>query len=848
MICNYEYNLAYLTEYYCGKSFEMMQNSSSILALATLVAALFFHSISAASPGIPQRGPRVEIKPDVPLVLFEALSANKVLTCSALGDKPDMFDTLRWSGPNRNDNWDELNRKHKTKETHRKGYALELEFQRPTPDDSGTYYCQGTYQKSDVYNASITVRVYNPMKIENCPDRQFILEGSSSEKITCRITGDSLSLVFYKDDTHLDGSNSNYKWDNEDSLELRNPVTISDAGIYRFEVTSELTGNREKKEVQVEVHSKPQFPPDSVNSFTSIEGEPSTLRCNVTGNPRPLVYWLDPKLRNSSSVGGYFVNPEEGTLLISKVNRVDNHGEFTCIARNTVGEESKKVKMTVMERPRIFAFENKTFEEGTEAFFECRATGFPKPTFSIRKAGLNQTPYHLGDAYVTDVAEDTEGGQAPGFVYRLKVKVDRSQFGLHYCSASNEAGIDERAGTLLVKHRPDLSATPREQFFKLGDRNVALAAHIKAYPPPTVTLYRENEQQFLDIKTDFKTGVDGQTHVVTMSPTTQRIDGQGTFRCVANNGIGAPSEILIRLRYMTRPGQVTAVVSDRTPTTVKLQLGVIDDGGSRIRAYKYSLEGRTLDIYHPPYISRPVDIHNETALEALPGTATYTIKNLKPDYRYSFSIRAVNEMGDGDLGLLTLETRKATVPDPPIILKPAVVSPAQVGYTSEYQNGYLLKWSPPDLDNGEPVIRYKVKLYKIKPDLPDLHLSVEEALVVDQTTDRPLHARIGPLDTNSYYKIHLHAINKIGESEPATLIINTLPSRPFMPEFNSEPLTWLSEPSTPVLVGIIVLALLFLIVIDIAFCVCYQIGVSYFIRSCCCPPKANSVISDKTYT
>uniref|UniRef100_A0A6G1S7V9 Fasciclin-2 n=1 Tax=Aceria tosichella TaxID=561515 RepID=A0A6G1S7V9_9ACAR len=818
-----------------------------VLALGALAIITCIQHSLAANPGSIATGPRVEIKPDVPLVFFEAQTANKVLTCTTLGDKPGMFDQLRWSGPNRSDNWEELRRRHKVKETHRKGNALELEFQRPTPDDSGTYYCQGTYQKSDAYNASITVRVYNPIKIENCPDRQYVVEGAGSQKITCRITGDALSLEFYKDDAHLGSTNPRYKWDNDDSLLLLGSVNSSDAGTYRIEITSELTGNREKKEIQVEVHSKPEFPANSINEFSSVEGEQTELKCNVTGNPRPLVYWRDPKLRNSSSVGGYFVNPEEGTLLISKVNKNDDNGEFTCIARNNVGEASKKVLMVAMQRPNIYAFENKTFEEGTEAFLECRATGSPKPVFSIRRAGLNQVPYRMGDGFVTDITEDLEGGSAPGYVYRMKVKVDRSQFGLHYCNATNKAGSDEEVGQLAVKHRPDLSATPREQFFKLGDKNITLTCHIKAYPKPIVSWYNDMGQQILIAQEKFKASMDGQTHIVTMNPSLNVLANTDRYKCVAKNEIGEPAEVTIQVRYKTRPGMVDIVPLDFGPTMAKLQLAVPNDGGDRIRAYKYIAEGITMDNFNPIY-NYPIDKHNETLIEALPTSSVYTIRNLLPYYRYKLSIKAVNDIGDGDWTETRIETRKATAPNPPIIIKPTLSSPSHLGITSEYQNGYLLRWSPPELDNGDPVTRYIIKLFKIKPEDSSVEPRDDEPLIIEQSNERPLNARIGPLETNSYYRINLQARNKYGDSEPASIIINTIANRPLMPEFNPQALTWLTEPSTPVLVGIVVLALLCLIIIDIIFCVCFQIGVSYSIRNCCCPAKANSVISDKTYT
>jgi hypothetical protein len=368
----------------------------------------------------------------------------------------------------------------------------------------------------------------------------------------------------------------------------------------------------------------------------------------------------------------------------------------------------------------------------------------------------------------------------------MKLRVDRTLFGPLYCGAKNEAGSDDKIGQLAVKYRPDLSATPREQFFRLGDKNMTLSCHVRAYPRPVVQWFNELGQQILVAQERFKSSPDDQTHIVTMNPV-NAMANSGRFRCVARNEIGEPSEVMITIRHKTNPGQVNVVIQESGPTTVKLQMGVINDGGDRIRAFKYRADGMTIDNFNP-FTSYPIDRQNETSIEALPGPSIYTIRNLLPYYRYRLSIKAVNDVGDGDVSEITVDTRKATAPEPPIIIKPWTGSSSQLGHTSEYQNGYLLKWSPPDLDNGDPIVRYLIKLFKIRPEQPDDVTSVGEPMTIEQTNERPLNARIGPLETNSYYKIQVQARNKYGDSEPASIIISTSANRPLMPEFDPQAL------------------------------------------------------------
>lgn len=806
----------------CGPTFILL-----IIRLITTVSS---------SPVNPN-GPRIEIRPSTPIVLFEAQTgSNRVLTCKALGDKPSMFNTLRWSGPNRSDNWEELMKKHKVREV-RNGLATELEFIRPTPDDSGLYWCHGTYQSSDVYNASVIVKIYNPIKLENCPERQFVIEGAPNQHISCRITGDSATANAFKDNMSIEESGNRYKWNNDDGIEIIGSANKMDAGLYTIEVTADITGERRNHYINVEVHSRPEIkpynPPETeapIAEFSGIESEQAELKCEVSGNPRPLVYWLDPRLRNLTSVGGYFVNPEKGTLLIGRVNRVDDHGIFKCLAFNTVGEARRNVSMVVLQRPAIVAFENKTVDEGSEVEFECRATGYPRPVMTVRRHGLNQLPYRDGDGSLISEQLSEEGGGSPVFVYRLRIRAYRSHYSIHYCNATNMAGSAERVGQLTVRHKPDLSLTPPEQYFKLG-KNVSITCHIKAFPQPRITWYAEN-RQIINAESNFKTSPDGQTHIVTMMPPLGTYSGSSKYTCYAENDLGY-SQTIILTRYYTPPGLVNAVILDATPTTIKLELGVSNDGGDRIKRYKYRAEGVPLDLYNP-YVSYPYDRQNETYIDAALGTSIYTIRNLYPYYRYKISVKAINDAGEGDVTEISAETRRPTEPDPPVIVKPSsAFSGMQTssGFPSDYQNGYVLKWSPPELDNGDPIQRYIIRFYKVDADSPSTAIGSAEQRVIEQMNERPMFARLAPLEPNERYRFELQARNKYGDSKPAHIIVYTSADKPPIPDYEPATLPWLVEPSTPLLVSLLILALACLIITDMIFCMCFQMGVIHSLRN-----------------
>lgn len=643
--------------------FSTFQNVNSI---ALSEANSFYNPPQALN----ENGPRIVIVPNEPIFYIDAQTpSNKALTCQTAGERPNLFSQLRWSGPNRTDNWDELSKRHSVTEEEPNSNQWLLEFKNPTVDDAGIYYCHGSFQGSDMFNSSVMVKVHSPIRLDNCPERQYLVEGLPSNKITCQITADSPKVTIYKDDIPITQLDNRYKWDN-DGIVINGDVNKSDAGRYLIRVKAQLTGEHKKQYISVDVQTKPEISPFNTllnrtefeTDFIGIEGESAELECKASGKPQPVVNWFDPLLRNLSSIGGYSVNPERGTLVIHKVDRKFDNGTFKCTADNSVGPTAERnATMAVLVRPQIVKFENKTVDERSEVTFECRSNGYPVPDFSIRRQGLNSTPYKLGDGFVRDVSLKPEDGGSDVWVYQLKMLAQRANFGLHYCNATNRAGTAERFGSLAVNYAPDLSQTPPEQFVKVG-KKMTVTCHIKAYPAPIVTWTVDYTQVINPDQSSIKTSPDGQTHIVTMMP--PQVLGSGKFVCKAKNLMGEAEQV-ITPRYTTIPGAVIANLVERTPTTVKLIISVPNDGGDRIKHFRYSARGTTLDM-HNPYYSFREDRHNVSIIDASPDpTAKYTIKNLLPYYTYRISISAVNDVGEGDPTEINVETPKPTKPDPP---------------------------------------------------------------------------------------------------------------------------------------------------------------------------------------
>ena len=82
---------------------------------------------------------------------------------------------------------------------------------------------------------------------------------------------------------------------------------------------------------------KPAFTTHPQNK-TVREGDPVTLFCDATGNPRPSISWtingstvnirVHPRIRLSAN---------NKQLTVTNVNRTDSHHKYRCQASNTVG-------------------------------------------------------------------------------------------------------------------------------------------------------------------------------------------------------------------------------------------------------------------------------------------------------------------------------------------------------------------------------------------------------------------------------------------------------------------------------------------------------------------------------
>ena len=92
---------------------------------------------------------------------------------------------------------------------------------------------------------------------------------------------------------------------------------------------------------------KPSFRSASLGPFELLHGSESRLHCNPSAAPRPSFQWFRNGILISSENSSRYEFQQNGTLIIKKVDKEDDEGNYTCKARNFLGEDSASAAVIV---------------------------------------------------------------------------------------------------------------------------------------------------------------------------------------------------------------------------------------------------------------------------------------------------------------------------------------------------------------------------------------------------------------------------------------------------------------------------------------------------------------------
>ncbi|XP_015146078.2 hemicentin-1 isoform X21 [Gallus gallus] len=216
-----------------------------------------------------------------------------------------------------------------------------------------------------------------------------------------------------------------------------------------------------------------------------IEGQQLTLPCVLlAGNPIPDRKWI----KNSMVlVSNPYINVRsDGSLHLERV-RLQDGGDYTCMASNVAGTNNKTTTVNVYVLP-IVQHGQQIFStiEGIPVTLPCKASGVPKPSITWSKKGEVIFP-----------SNEKFSAGSDGSLY--VVSPEGEETGEYVCTATNAAGYATRKVQLTVYVKPRVSRPgdqqghgPVEISVITGD-DVTLPCEVKSLPPPIITWAKETQ-------------------------------------------------------------------------------------------------------------------------------------------------------------------------------------------------------------------------------------------------------------------------------------------------------------------------------------------------------------------
>ncbi|KAJ8005331.1 hypothetical protein DPEC_G00145520 [Dallia pectoralis] len=522
-----------------------------------------------------------------------------------------------------------------------KGVSKELVRVLDASDNKATFRCAATNKAEKTLSASVNLMVHFPPEALTITVKQKVLHSGQNISLECLSTSSNpkVDISWRIGPTRLQGVNQAPAKSYYGGVSVRSILFLP--------LSSQLHGQR----VTCEAHSSllsggvntfykldvlypPEFSPDQPQDIQVVEDEAASLSFQVSGNPADIsCIWRfhQEELRAERDPRYHLSLTTENTALeIWNVTRRDS-GVYTAVCTNEMGSGNTSTTLDVQYAPSVKMEVNPVYvNQGEIADLLCVADANP----IIRKMFSWEW---LGDEGMEEIGEQSQD-QATGL---LTIRnTTRAHAGRYQCTADNKltpAGSTEVL--LVVRFKPELHKGSRwNKVASRGDGTRTAEVACQGEGIPQIEFSWTKNGVLMDFthlsRYQEKTQRMGPLHTstITVVNVSAALD-YAVFTCTARNSLGEDT-LNIQLLSTNHPDPPSKFhVVSFTHASVTLTWIPGFDGGLEQRfRVRYNWTGSASFLY--------VDVFPPTA-------DIFTVTGLFPATAYSFSVNALNSLGEG---------------------------------------------------------------------------------------------------------------------------------------------------------------------------------------------------------
>ncbi|KFP25096.1 Matrix-remodeling-associated protein 5 [Colius striatus] len=473
------------------------------------------------------------------------------LDCSASGDP---WPRILWRLPSKR----MIDSLHSSMETRIKVFSNgTLVVHSVTDKDAGDYLCVARNKIGDDYVVLKVNVMMKPAKIEHKNENNHKVKYGGDLKVDCVATGlpnpeiswglpDGSMINTFMQSDDSGSRTKRYVVFNNGTLYF-NDVGLREEGDYTCYAENQI--GKDEMKVRVKVVAEPATIKNKTYVIINVPyGDVVTAACEAKGEPTPKVTWLSPTNRPIPALSDKYQIYRDGTLLIQKAQRSDS-GNYTCVVRNSAGEDRKMVWIHVnVQPPRInghlsaITSVRETAIRDSRKLIDCKAEGIPAPRilWAFPEGVILPAPYYGNRITVhRNGTLDIRGVRQTDAVQLI-------------CIGRNEGGEARLIVQLLITdhlEKPSFRDPVNERITAIAGHSINLNCSVQGNPKPSTSWILPNGTEVLSGSHlhRFYHKRDGILHISSLSA-----GDAGTYRCTARNP-GGYVERVVFLKVGLRP-------------------------------------------------------------------------------------------------------------------------------------------------------------------------------------------------------------------------------------------------------------------------------------------------------